>query len=217
MDRDAEDALKAPFKRLSKSQARERARAKRRQQTCEAPGCRDEGLYPAPKSRRRVQDRYYFCLEHVREYNKAWNYFEGMTPGAVERDRLAAMTWDRPTWRFGEQGRSGAAKRASAFAGQGFRDSFGFFDAEEEERDEAEIRARDTRRLLRSLPPEYREAFETLEIVPPVTAEVLKTHYKDMVRKLHPDLNQDDPGAEARMKAVNAAYSLVRDIIEQAD
>jgi len=85
------------------------------------------------------------------------------------------------------------------------------------EKSEAEIRARDTRRLLRSLPPEYREAFETLEIVPPVTPEELKTHYKDMVRKLHPDLNQDDPDAEARMKAVNAAYSLVRDIIEQAD
>ena len=126
MDRSADDALKAPFKRLSKSQAREQARARQRQRTCEAPGCREEGLYPAPKSRRRVQDRYYFCLEHVREYNKAWNYFEGMTPGAVERDRLASMTWDRPTWRFGEQGRSKAAKRASAFAGQGFRDSFGF-------------------------------------------------------------------------------------------
>ena len=215
MDRSADDALKAPFKRLSKSQAREQARAQQRQRTCEAPGCREEGLYPAPKSRRRVQDRYYFCLEHVREYNKAWNYFEGMTPGAVERDRLAAMTWDRPTWRFGEQGRDRANQRANAFAGKGFKDNFGLF--EEEERDEEEIRARDTRRLLRSLPPEYREAFETLEIQPPVTAEELKTHYKDLVRKLHPDLNQDDPTAEDRMKAVNAAYSLVRDIIENAE
>ena len=64
-----------------------------------------------------------------------------------------------------EQGRSKAAKRASAFAGQGFRDSFGFFEESEEQRDEAEIRARDTRRLL-DLPPEHREAFETLECAP---------------------------------------------------
>jgi len=215
MDRSAEDALKQPFKLTSRSQEREKARAKKRVQVCEAPGCKEEGLYPAPKSRRRVNERYHFCMEHVREYNKAWNYFEGMTPGAVERDRLAAMTWDRPTWRFGEQGRDKAKQRSSAFAGQGLKDSFGLFD--EEERDEEEIRARDTRRLLRSLPPEYREAFTTLEIQPPVTADQLKSHYKDLVRKLHPDLNQDDPTAESRMKAVNAAYSLVRGIIENAE
>ena len=216
MDRSAEDALNEPFKRKSQSQEREEARAKRRVRVCEAPGCKEEGLYPAPKSRRRVNERYHFCLEHVREYNKAWNYFEGMTPGAVERDRVESMTWGRPTWRFGEQGRARAAKRASAFAGQGIKDGFGFFE-EEEVRDEEEIRKRDTRRLLRSLPPEYREAFDTLEIQPPCTPEELKSHYKDLVRKLHPDLNQDDPEAERRMKAVNAAYSLVRDIIENAE
>ena len=215
MDRSAEDALNEPFKRTSRAEEREKARAKKRVRTCEAPGCKEEGQFPAPKSRRRANERYHFCLEHVREYNKAWNYFEGMTPGAVERDRLAAMTWDRPTWRFGEQGRDRAEKRANAFSGSAFKDSFGFF--EKEERDEAEIRARDTRRLLRSLPPEYRQAFETLEIQPPVSAAELKSHYKDLVRKLHPDLNQDDPTAEEKMKAVNAAYSLVRDIIENTE
>ena len=215
MDRSAEDALKEPFKRTNRTQEREQRRAKSRVRVCEAPGCKEEGQYPAPKSRRRVKERYHFCLEHVREYNKAWNYFEGMTPGAVERDRLAAMTWDRPTWRFGEQGRAKAGQRASAFSGNAFKDSFGFF--EEDERDEEEIRARDTRRLLRSLPPEYRQAFDTLEIQPPVTPEALKSHYKDLVCKLHPDLNQNDPAAEEKMKAVNAAYSLVRDIIENAE
>jgi hypothetical protein len=215
MDRSAEDALKEPFKRTNRTQEREQRRAKSRVRVCEAPGCKEEGQYPAPKSRRRVKERYHFCLEHVREYNKAWNYFEGMTPGAVERDRLAAMTWDRPTWRFGEQGRAKAGQRASAFSGNAFKDGFGFF--EEDERDEEEIRARDTRRLLRSLPPEYRQAFDTLEIQPPVTPEALKSHYKDLVRKLHPDLNQNDPAAEEKMKAVNAAYSLVRDIIENAE
>ena len=215
MDRSAEDALNEPFKRTSRAEEREKARAKKRVRTCEAPGCKEEGQFPAPKSRRWANERYHFCLEHVREYNKAWNYFEGMTPGAVERDRLAAMTWDRPTWRFGEQGRDRAEKRANAFSGSAFKDSFGFF--EKEERDEAEIRARDTRRLLRSLPPEYRQAFETLEIQPPVSAAELKSHYKDLVRKLHPDLNQDDPTAEEKMKAVNAAYSLVRDIIENTE
>ena len=85
MDRSAEDALKEPFKRTNRTDEREKARAQKRVRVCDAPGCKEEGQHPAPKSRRKANERYYFCLEHVREYNKAWNYFEGMTPGAVER------------------------------------------------------------------------------------------------------------------------------------
>ena len=63
MDRSAEDALKQPFKRTSRAEEREKARAKKRVRTCEAPGCNEEGQFPAPKSRRRVNERYHFCLE----------------------------------------------------------------------------------------------------------------------------------------------------------
>ena len=103
MDRSAEDALKQPFKRTSRTQTSGRRPARRKR----VPLLRCTRLQggrasiPAPLNPAvSANERYHFCLEHVREYNKAWNYFEGMTPGAVERDRLAAMTWDRPTWRF---------------------------------------------------------------------------------------------------------------------
>ena len=45
-------------------------------QPCDHAGCDLPGLYPAPKSRQRLNERYHFCLEHVREYNKKWNFFE---------------------------------------------------------------------------------------------------------------------------------------------
>ncbi|MDX1575063.1 MAG: hypothetical protein R3285_02645, partial [Kiloniellales bacterium] len=39
---------------------------------CEFPGCRDDGIYPAPQARDRLNDYYWFCLDHVRAYNAAW-------------------------------------------------------------------------------------------------------------------------------------------------
>ncbi len=42
---------------------------------CDHPGCVKKGEYRAPKDRR-LKDYYWFCLEHVQEYNAKWNYYE---------------------------------------------------------------------------------------------------------------------------------------------
>ena len=54
---------------------------------CEWDGCEEPGAFPAPASPRRLRERRYFCLEHVREYNRAWNYYANMTPEQVEQHR----------------------------------------------------------------------------------------------------------------------------------
>ncbi|MCE2517812.1 MAG: hypothetical protein J4F41_08285 [Alphaproteobacteria bacterium] len=43
------------------------------ERTCAKPGCTENGDYKAPRSSRDVRDYIWFCLEHVREYNKSWN------------------------------------------------------------------------------------------------------------------------------------------------
>ena len=48
------------------------------QRVCEAPGCRLEGEYRAPFARDRLDQHRWFCLEHVRDYNKKWDYFAGL-------------------------------------------------------------------------------------------------------------------------------------------
>ena len=37
------------------------------------------GEYRAPKGRERLNEYFWFCLNHVREYNKAWDYYAGMS------------------------------------------------------------------------------------------------------------------------------------------
>jgi hypothetical protein len=45
---------------------------------CDRHGCTDPGDRPAPKAPNKP-DRWYFCERHAAEYNKNWNYFEGLT------------------------------------------------------------------------------------------------------------------------------------------
>ena len=69
-----------------------------RMRICEAEGCRAEAHYPAPRSRDALRDYIWFCLEHVRAYNKSWNYYDGMSAEEIESDRHSKTFWDRPTW-----------------------------------------------------------------------------------------------------------------------
>jgi hypothetical protein len=45
---------------------------------CDRFGCEEPGDRPAPKSPN-SRERWYFCERHAAEYNRNWNYFEGLT------------------------------------------------------------------------------------------------------------------------------------------
>jgi hypothetical protein len=45
---------------------------------CDREGCTEPGDRPAPKSPN-SPDRWYFCEAHAAEYNRGWNYFEGLS------------------------------------------------------------------------------------------------------------------------------------------
>ena len=68
---------------------------------CDHPGCIHLGAYRAPRSRSSLRQYFYFCLDHVREYNAAWDYFRGMTATEIERMRRADVVGDRPSWPLG--------------------------------------------------------------------------------------------------------------------
>ena len=58
---------------------------------CDRHGCDEPGDRPAPKSPN-SPERWYFCERHAAEYNRNWNYFEGLTAeeaAAREAERAA--------------------------------------------------------------------------------------------------------------------------------
>lgn len=55
------------------------ARAAAAVRPCDRDGCGKAGKHPAPKAPNQP-DRWYFCEAHAAEYNRKWNYFEGLSP-----------------------------------------------------------------------------------------------------------------------------------------
>lgn len=165
---------------------------------CDHPDCAERGEFRAPRSRDRLDDYFWFCLEHVREYNKSWNYYAGMSDAEVEADLRRSTTWNRPTWRFGlgdGAGRSQAFRRV--------RDPFGVFE------DDAGETTRPGPQRPSAQSPEGR-AFSVMGLEPPLTLEQLKRRYKELVKKHHPDANGGDRDAEERLKSINEAYTTLR-------
>src|SRR2546430_17527314 len=68
------------------------------ERVCEAPGCRLHGDYRAPFARDRLDQYRWFCLAHVREYNRKWDYFAGLDAEAIEKHIRADTILGRPGW-----------------------------------------------------------------------------------------------------------------------
>lgn len=51
---------------------------------CDYAGCNETGDHPAPKAPG-TNERWYFCQNHAGEYNRNWNFFEGMSEEEAQR------------------------------------------------------------------------------------------------------------------------------------
>ena len=164
---------------------------------CDHSGCTAEGLYRAPKSRDRLTDYYVFCLDHVRDYNRTWDYYRGMSQDQIEAHIRYDTVWQRPTWPLGNFGPHHARDPLDAL-----RDGFGLFSERERERQEAEERWK----------PRTAEekALSVLGMKPPAAFAEIKARYKELVKRLHPDANGGDKGAEEQLKVINQAYSTLK-------
>jgi len=185
------------------------SRTPRDERSCDHPDCAAPGVHRAPQGRDRLDLYFWFCKQHAREYNAAWDYCAGMTVDDLDRMTRDAAVWGRPTWpmglRFGTQ-------RARATV----RDSAGFFD--EEGGFKSADEARDFERRARRRPDEGPEAqaMRILSLAPPLTLTGLKARYKELAKALHPDLGgaarseADRREAEDRLKEINRAYAVLR-------
>ena len=40
---------------------------------------------------------YFFCLEHVKEYNKSWDFYKGLSVNQIENSMREDIIWNRPS------------------------------------------------------------------------------------------------------------------------
>jgi hypothetical protein len=165
---------------------------------CDHPGCAAGGDFRAPKSRLDLKDYYWFCLDHVRAYNSAWNYYAGMSDREIEAEIRRDTVWQRPSWRLGE--------RHGPFASAHLRDPFDLYPGKAE-RPRARRRAdAATARALSA----HEQALAVFELQPPLNATRVRARYRVLVKMHHPDAHGGDKAAEEKLKVINQAYATLK-------
>ncbi|NAZ35377.1 J domain-containing protein [Rubellimicrobium sp. CFH 75288] len=166
---------------------------------CDHPDCQERGAFRAPKSPDSLDDYWWFCKEHVREYNLKWNFFQGATEQdflrQVENDRF----WGRPTKPFGRR-----SEEQRAWARLGVDDPHQVLG-------ENATRNPGPRAGTRRLPPTERRAIEILDLRDTATKSEIRKAYKALVKVLHPDMNGGDRSQEEQLSEVVWAWDQLKD------
>ncbi|MBN9073767.1 MAG: J domain-containing protein [Rhizobiales bacterium] len=172
---------------------------------CQWDGCKEAGTHRAPVGRMKEGEYFRFCFEHVKEYNKSFNYFSGLTDTDVARFQKEALTGHRPTWVMGA---GGSGPRTAADFAQMRSGRAGYYN-----------RIRDPFNMFgdRQAPPRERKAkpleakaLETLGLDAKATGADIKSRYKELVKRHHPDANGGDRGSEDRFRDVLQAYRVLK-------
>jgi curved DNA-binding protein CbpA len=181
------------------------AELKSRAPRCQWDGCDEAGTHRAPVGRLREGEYFKFCFDHVREYNKGFNYFSGLADSEIARFQKEALTGHRPTWSMGVNAAARSspdiAQQRSGRAGyyNRMRDPYNLFG----DRENARPRERKAK-------PLEAKALETLGLDIRATATEIKARYKELVKRHHPDANGGDRGSEDRFRDVLQAYRVLK-------
>lgn len=175
---------------------------------CEWDGCNEPGLYPAPKGRGLEGQYHRYCLDHVREYNKGYNYFSGLPDDEVIQHQKSDAVGHRPTWFVGVNSSSRNRTKRGRPGGYAYRfdtqDPFGLFG---EHAPGGHKPGAAPRRPLKRL---ERKALRQLNLDDNATKVDIKTRFKELVKRLHPDHNKGDRSSEDKLREVIQAYNYLR-------
>ncbi|MDP4021614.1 DnaJ domain-containing protein [Methylobacterium sp. NEAU 140] len=175
---------------------------------CESPGCGQPGLHRAPKGRKAEGQYWRFCIDHVRAYNAAYNYFDGMNDAAVQAYQKDAIIGHRPTWAMGVN-RAGPEKpEADAVRDWAYVDPLGILRAGGVGDARGRAKAAEPERPRRSAA--LRKALDVMGLDEGADTAAIKAQYKTLVKRFHPDANGGDRSFEDRLRDIIRAHDVLR-------
>ena len=155
--------------------------------SCYNPDCKELGIYPAPKSKENLREYLYFCINCIREFNKSWNYFEGLNEQELEIEIRKSTTWNRPSWKFGTKNLN--------------------YDFEKAFRQFNEQKQPDKNN---NVSKKLKDAFNLLELDINSTMDEIKRRYKSLAKKWHPDVQQNEySGNKNKFIDITNAYKTI--------
>jgi len=155
---------------------------------CDYPDCEEEGTCKAPKDRT-LSEYYMFCPHHAKIYNESWDYYADMTPEEIEQNLRDDVTWQRPTWNF--SGKYNLKDPLNILKGFNFA-----YAANQQEQQPAD--------------PKEKDALSVLNLEYPCDWTRIKSRYRELAKKYHPDKNAGNKEMEKVFKKITQSYNYLQ-------
>jgi hypothetical protein len=179
---------------------------------CEWPNCEAPATHRAPKGRLREREYWQFCLEHVREYNHAYNFFAGMSTEDIARYQKEAVIGHRPTWKMGMNGGRPTSRSRSSRLHPEFTDADDPFGVFREFGGMGSARRSERLPEARAVRNAERKALDALGLEADASAQEVKRRFKTLVKRHHPDANGGDRSSEDRLREIIQAYNYLKSV-----
>tara|TARA_B100000686_G_scaffold325263_1_gene381750 strand:- start:274 stop:801 length:528 start_codon:yes stop_codon:yes gene_type:complete len=162
---------------------------------CDWNNCTEEGRYKAPKERDNSKNYRLLCLEHIKEFNKNWNYFLGMSDKQIMDFLRSDMTWHKPTQSFGS-----SDNFFKILWNNALKDEMDKLKYNNEFNDMNRFKFNNT----------DIKAFEILGIAVGLEWAKIQKKFKKLVKKFHPDMNAGNKKFEDKLKVITLAYTQLK-------
>ncbi len=166
---------------------------------CDNSDCKEKGEFKAPKSRVLLNDYYFFCLKHIKEYNKSWDFYKGLSVNQIETSMREDIIWNRPSWPL----------KGNPYKVMDQINSFFNEDINSLNFDKNNNNYFKNKLIDENLTTEENMALSVLSLELPLNLEKIKKNYKKLVKIFHPDVNGNNKNAEEKFKEINKSYRIL--------
>jgi len=174
---------------------------------CQIDGCNKEGKFRAPKSPKDLDNFFWFCLTHVKEYNNRWNYFQNHSEEEFDKELQLSKTWGRATKPFGSKSeRNKAHSDGNSHLRFGLDDPYDLFKNKINIKESSATQNESGKKRLNL---SEKKALGILGALDNMTKSEIRKLYKILIKDLHPDMNDGKRDDEERMTEVVWAWEQI--------
>ena len=161
---------------------------------CDWKNCNEIGSYKAPVEKDNSRKYRLLCLEHIKIFNKSWNYFENMNDQEIEFFIKSDLTWHKSTKNFGS-----SENFFNILWNNALEDKLNIFSTSNFKNfKKTKISQTD------------RDALEVMELSDVAKWDEIQVKFKKLVKKYHPDKNHGNKKFEDKLKKNTLEYSKLK-------
>ena len=165
---------------------------------CESNGCKELGKYKAPMEKDNIKNFKWLCENHIKIFNKNWNYFDGMSQNEIDIFLKSDVTWHKPTQNF-----ASADNFFNILWNNTLNDDFKFLG-----------NGKYFNNIKNNkLSEKDKDAFLIMNLGFDADWKTIQKRFKTLVKKFHPDKNAGNKLYEDKLKKITLAYSHLKKVI----